>query len=166
MGKKIIFGDIDKPSYEWITVDCNRSADVVLYFKNGSRLPFDDLSIDFIYTSHTIEHLFEEDVQALFSEFYRVLKYGGGMRIVAPNAEYYINSYLNDENKDAFFVDEFYPNTGETYYDVNKSFKTKYGLDMCLLEPHNLLCSVFCSYNNRVPLRISSKMRSSTLNLF
>ena len=49
-------------------------------------LPFDDGSIELVYTSHTIEHVSETAVENLLREAYRVLRPGGGLRITCPDA--------------------------------------------------------------------------------
>lgn len=42
---------------------------------------------DYIYTSHTLEHLYEYDVQKALSEFVRVLNKGGSTIILVPDVE-------------------------------------------------------------------------------
>ena len=42
---------------------------------------------DLIYTCHTLEHLYQYDVEKALSEFYRVLKPGGMAFIMVPDVE-------------------------------------------------------------------------------
>lgn len=56
-------------------------------------LPFEDSSIDVIYTSHTIEHLTNASVQNIFNEIFRCLKSGGVFRITCPDMGFLHNAY-------------------------------------------------------------------------
>ena len=60
-------------------------------------LPIDDASAEFIYSSHTIEHISDEAVQNLLNECYRVLKKGGGIRLTTPNASLEYAAYLRND---------------------------------------------------------------------
>ena len=53
---------------------------------SGDKLPFDDESYDFIISSHVIEHIFDP-IKAL-KEWYRVIKKGGYIFIIAPITEH------------------------------------------------------------------------------
>jgi SAM-dependent methyltransferase len=48
-------------------------------------LPFASASIDYIYSSHLLEHLFRDDALRLLREMHRVLKAGGWARICVPD---------------------------------------------------------------------------------
>lgn len=50
-------------------------------------LPYDDDSIESIYTGHFLEHLPPWDVLPLLEECYRVLVPGGSLAVVVPDAE-------------------------------------------------------------------------------
>ena len=60
-------------------------------------LPFDDMSVDYIYTSHLLEHLHKEDTMSVLKECYRVLKPGGILRVVVPDLKIYVKKYMNNE---------------------------------------------------------------------
>ncbi|WOG26345.1 class I SAM-dependent methyltransferase [Endozoicomonas sp. 8E] len=60
---------------------CN--ADVVLDLNHG-RLPYDDNSVDFIFSSHTLEHLILDGFVHVMRESYRVLRAGSQFKIVVP----------------------------------------------------------------------------------
>ncbi len=51
----------------------------------GDKLPLDDNSVDFVISSHVIEH-FADPIKAL-REWYRVVKPGGYLYIIAPHKE-------------------------------------------------------------------------------
>lgn len=48
-------------------------------------LPFDDGTVDHILCSHFLEHIFVSDVDAIISDFARVLKPGGTVHIIVPD---------------------------------------------------------------------------------
>lgn len=52
---------------------------------DGLRLPFDDESLDFVHSSHCLEHIITRDLHATITEWYRVLKVGGYMIITVPH---------------------------------------------------------------------------------
>ena len=66
-------------------------------FDLTKKFPFKDNSIEFIYTSHFLEHLSFNELNNLLSECYRVLKPDSKISIVVPNARLYINAYLNND---------------------------------------------------------------------
>ncbi|GFE58585.1 methyltransferase domain-containing protein [Geobacter sp. AOG1] len=57
------------------------------YYTKGDRLPFDDNSLDFIYSEHFFEHLFFDEALSLMQECYRVLKPFGVIRTCVPDAD-------------------------------------------------------------------------------
>ncbi len=50
-------------------------------------LPFDDDSVDEIFSSHTLEHIERADVPFVWEEMYRVLKHGCRAKIIVPHAK-------------------------------------------------------------------------------
>ena len=58
-------------------------ADIVLNL-NDEKLPFDDNSVDFAFSSHALEHLTLDGFFNVLSEVYRVLKPGAQFKIVVP----------------------------------------------------------------------------------
>lgn len=61
----------------------------------GRTLPFRDGEIDFVYSSHLVEHLSRTDAARLLSNVLRVLKPGGVVRIVVPDLAAQARSYLS-----------------------------------------------------------------------
>ncbi|HWF93152.1 MAG TPA: methyltransferase domain-containing protein [Terriglobales bacterium] len=59
-------------------------------------LPFSDGTVDFIYSSHTFEHFTFDQSLALTQECFRALKPGGVLRIVVPDLNQLVRSYLAD----------------------------------------------------------------------
>ncbi|MDE1330738.1 class I SAM-dependent methyltransferase [Vibrio aestuarianus] len=58
-------------------------ADIVLNL-NEEKLPFDDNEIDYIYSSHCMEHLTKDGFLSVISEVYRVLKPTGSFFLTVP----------------------------------------------------------------------------------
>jgi predicted SAM-dependent methyltransferase len=59
------------------------------------KLPFQDATIDFVYASHVLEHLRQDDAQKLIQDVYRVLRPGGLTRIVVPDLAFGAQRYLD-----------------------------------------------------------------------
>jgi SAM-dependent methyltransferase len=59
-------------------------------------LPFASESVDYAYSSHTLEHLAREEGARLIREVWRVLKPGGIVRIVVPDLTLAVRRYLAD----------------------------------------------------------------------
>ena len=63
------------------------------------KLPFDDESIDVIYSSHLIEHLRKNEAENVLRECFRVLKKGGLFRLIVPDLELLARNYLKEIEK-------------------------------------------------------------------
>lgn len=93
--------------------------------------PWQDSSVDIIYSSHTLEHFSREEGVRLLRECWRVLKVNGTIRIVVPDLAYFVGQYLEDK----FPADEFVERLGVLYHDKN-------GLLRRILAP-------FCEFPHR-----------------
>jgi len=69
----------------WINIDKNMGIKADIYRNIEKGLPFDDDSVDEIYTRHLIEHI-ADDV-FLFNEIWRVCKDGAKVIIDVPDAD-------------------------------------------------------------------------------
>ena len=78
-----------------------RRCDVNFDLLSGKPLPFEDATFDGIYTSHTIEHLHNADVERIIEDCFRILKPGGVLRVVCPSINKYFDAY--DELDLGFF---------------------------------------------------------------
>lgn len=72
-----------------------------IYHNLKYGIPFDNNSIDYLYSSHVLEHFFWTDAEQLVKEAYRVLKTGGIFRVCVPNLEYAVALYNKGEKKEA-----------------------------------------------------------------
>lgn len=64
------------------------------------KLPFNDNSIDYIYSSHTLEHLYLDQAKDLLDECFRVLKVSGVIRIIVPDLKLYISQYISGTSEE------------------------------------------------------------------
>ncbi len=69
-------------------------------------LPFADDSVEAVFSSHVLEHLFADEVERLIRELHRVLKPGGICRVVVPDLEKIVALY--DPVRPAPFLDAIY----------------------------------------------------------
>lgn len=66
------------------------------------ELPFKDGTVDYVYTSHLIEHFPKYDAIRMLKECLRVLKFGGYIRVVLPDLELLARKYV--ERDYDFFI--------------------------------------------------------------
>ena len=84
------------PTKGWCVVDVRKGADYVVDIMSD-KLPFEDMSVDAVYTSHTLEHIFPDKLHFVLEEFYRVLRTGGKVRVVVPDIDKAISAYVNND---------------------------------------------------------------------
>lgn len=77
----------------WTCVDILPGADVHCDIAQ-EPLPFQDSSVDAIYCSHVLEHIWSWRLSFVLEEFYRVLALGGRLRVVVPDMDIAIDEYL------------------------------------------------------------------------
>lgn len=71
-------------------------------------IPFPIESVDYIYTSHLLEHFRKDDAERFLKEAFRVLRINGRIRISVPDLEHAISLYLQGKKENA--LDYFYTN--------------------------------------------------------
>jgi predicted SAM-dependent methyltransferase len=86
---------------DFVNIDANPREKKDLWLDVRCGLPFRTASVDSIYTAHMLEHLYPDELDNLLRECVRVLKPGGGMRIVVPSLASAIAAYC--QNKDRWF---------------------------------------------------------------
>jgi len=90
-------------------------------------LPFESEVVDFIFSSHLLEHLYPDVAERLLSEAFRVLKKGGRLRVCVPDLEHVLSLYRKGEKEEALgFL--FMP-ASSPYYN-----RHRYMYDFQLLE--------------------------------
>ncbi|OKH33588.1 methyltransferase type 11 [[Phormidium ambiguum] IAM M-71] len=79
---------------DWTNIDFVSTGQGVIAHNLTQGIPFPDSSFDVIYNSHFLEHLPKAEAEPFLKECYRVLRPQGVLRIVVPDLEEVVNSYL------------------------------------------------------------------------
>jgi predicted SAM-dependent methyltransferase len=83
---------LDSP--KWINIDAFPDRNVHFLADFARTLPFDDGTFDGSFCEHVLEHFSFEDGIRVMTEVLRVLKPGGTVRIIVPDAAWVIRTYL------------------------------------------------------------------------
>lgn len=95
MNKKLLnLGCGNRFHKEWINLDFKSNSKFVQEFDLHEELPFDDESIDAIYSSHVLEHFSKCEAPKFLQRCFRVLKKGGILRVVVPDLEQLVRNYI------------------------------------------------------------------------
>jgi predicted SAM-dependent methyltransferase len=89
----------------WINIDL-AGLPVDVSWNLLSPLPFPDDSVDAVFHEHVIEHVPGVDAYNMLKECRRVLRPGGVLRIVCPDATIFMASYFDPEHA---FINDFRP---------------------------------------------------------
>jgi predicted SAM-dependent methyltransferase len=68
----------------------------------GKPLPFSDSSVDHIYCSHFLEHLYRDNAIETIKGFYKLLKRGGTIHIIVPDLGELVDNYVKNKDADKF----------------------------------------------------------------
>lgn len=91
---KVNLGSGSRGHTDWVNVDFLAMPSVNCVWDCRRSLPFDDISVQCIFTEHFFEHLdYTEEIPVILSECLRVLRPGGVIRIIVPDAEKYLRAY-------------------------------------------------------------------------
>lgn len=58
------------------------------------KIPFKDNTVNYVYTSHFLEHLYRWQALALLKECHRVMRHEGWIRVVVPDLEVLARQYI------------------------------------------------------------------------
>ncbi|MGP1346956.1 MAG: class I SAM-dependent methyltransferase [Phycisphaerales bacterium] len=72
-------------------------SQTIVYHDVRKRLPWGSGSMDAVYQSHLLEHLYRKEAQFLLEECFRVLSAGGVLRVVVPDLETIVREYVASE---------------------------------------------------------------------
>lgn len=101
-----------KFSPDWINLDINPLHPKVKYWDVKPELPFASSSVDFVYSSHLIEHLYQDQVINLLHEIHRILKPKRLVRLVTPDLGEILRLYqyycTRDEFKSQWLLTELF----------------------------------------------------------
>ena len=82
----------------WINTDFNTAKFSGSDFLDVTeKFPYDDNSVDYVFSEHMIEHISYQDGKFMIEESFRVLKSGGKIRISTPDLKFLINLYTEDK---------------------------------------------------------------------
>lgn len=81
----------------FINVEGNvfRPKDMWLDLRHG--LPFPDESVDVIYACHVFEHFYLDELRRILGDCRRVLRAGGGVRLLVPSLEMAVERYVKED---------------------------------------------------------------------
>jgi predicted SAM-dependent methyltransferase len=114
------------------------------------NFPWQDESVDVVYSSHMLEHFSREHGRLFLAECHRVLKIGGIIRIVVPDLEYIARQYLDGQVP----ADQFLHELGVLYGTGKNRLKNR--LSFLLQFPHK------CMYDTPTLQRILDEIGFQT----
>jgi SAM-dependent methyltransferase len=96
-GLKLHIGAGNTPLESWINIDAY-FADLTIDVR--WELPFPDQSVDYVFMSHILEHVYYPDEAAqVLKDINRVLTSKGVVRVVVPDIEKCINAYVQNDKQ-------------------------------------------------------------------
>jgi predicted SAM-dependent methyltransferase len=97
-GVRVNVGCGSNPTTGWVNLDISRRHLAVMYWNCANGLPFNDSTVEAIYSEHCFEHLnYESEAKQFLRECLRCLKPQGTLRIVVPDAGTYIRLYAKGD---------------------------------------------------------------------
>lgn len=84
------------------------------------KFPWEDGSVDVVYSSHTLEHFTREQGRLFLTECYRVLKRNGIIRIVVPDLQHIIGEYIEGRLLAEDFVEKLGVLCGNSKHSIKK----------------------------------------------
>jgi len=97
----------------WTIVDIGGPNTDVKVNISCTALPFEDDTVSIIFTSHMLEHIYPKDINFVLSEFYRVLKPKGLLRIIVPDIKQASEAYVKNDIEFFHKADMSYRNPKE-----------------------------------------------------
>jgi predicted SAM-dependent methyltransferase len=79
---------------DWLNIDYVSNSPHVSQHDLSQGIPCNSETIDFVYHSHILEYFTKTDGEKFIQECNRVLKKGGGIRIVIPDLKTIVEEYL------------------------------------------------------------------------
>lgn len=99
-------------------IDFLRKNKVV--YGSCAKLPFENDSVELVYSCHMCEHLYRDELFKFINESYRVLKKGGVLRIVIPDLSILIVEYIKEKDADSFLQSLYFQDCREKLSLLNK----------------------------------------------
>ena len=98
-------------------------------------LPFRDGTVEWIYSSHFLEHVKKEEAEKILRECYRVLKSGGRIRIVVPDLEVLAKKYIKGDVK-FFGLKNTTESTADKFLEILNFFPKERWQRICAGQYH------------------------------
>jgi predicted SAM-dependent methyltransferase len=119
----------------WINIDEQEFEGVYQMTLPDGLTKFGRNTIDFIYSSHFLEHLsYPDQAREFINHCYRILRPHGVLRTVVPDIESIIRAYARDDNEYFQIQANFHPDWCNTkldhlMYALQQEGEHKYGYD-------------------------------------
>lgn len=91
--RKLQIGAANSVLPGWLSTDVRPASKQVAYLDATQRFPFQDRSIDYIYSEHMIEHIRWNKGAFMLRECRRILKPGGKLRVATPDLKVLLGLY-------------------------------------------------------------------------
>ena len=89
-------GGVNHPSF--INIDAIPASHIHYVRPIDNLSLFSDASVDLIYACHCLEHFSHLKISSVLSEWYRVLKFGGLLRLSVPDFDFLLEIYKESGN--------------------------------------------------------------------
>lgn len=84
----------------WVNIDLRRHPDTTLQLDIRQPLPLADDSVARMLAEHVVEHIeFRQDIPRVLADWHRILRPGGVLRIIVPDARSMIEAYVSGDKK-------------------------------------------------------------------
>lgn len=79
----------------WVNIDGWRTDATDYVHDLRVKLPFFDQSVELIFSEHVLEHVEFDVAEKVLTDFFRIMKPGGRVRLIVPDLEKCCRAYLN-----------------------------------------------------------------------
>ena len=110
-------------SPHWLNVDGFMDKNVHYRLDFSRTWPIPDESMDGVFCEHVLEHFTLEDGIALLKQCNRILRPGGAVRFIMPNAEIIMRTYFESPQ---LLVEKRTPDSDTAMEAVNSWFRQRY----------------------------------------
>ena len=91
--RKLHLGASDMILPGWLNTDLFPHSRETVFMDAARPFPLPELSLDYVYCEHFIEHISIEGAASCFAEVYRCLKRGGVFRVATPDLQQYVGLF-------------------------------------------------------------------------
>jgi predicted SAM-dependent methyltransferase len=96
--RKLQIGTGPNPLQGWLNTDLlpdtyPEHRDRIVFLDASRSFPFDDMTFDYVFSEHQIEHIPEPAAHTMVRECFRVLRPGGRIRIATPDLAAIVGLY-------------------------------------------------------------------------